>query len=56
MCVLYLECERSLVEDLFIYAKKAADSFSPIQREFGLQAADAQGHFVWNSLSVGSAC
>lgn len=45
MCALYSDCERSLPEGAFIYAKEKADTFSPIQWEFRLQAADAEGVF-----------
>lgn len=45
MYALYSDCERSLLEDAFIYTKEKADAFSPIQWEFTLQAADAHGAF-----------
>lgn len=44
MCGLYSDFERSLLEDVFIYAKKS-DTFSPMQWEFRLQAADVQVPF-----------
>lgn len=45
MCALYSDCGRSLLEDAFNYTKEKADTFSPIQWEFRLQAADAHRAF-----------